>query len=202
MVAVIVARLFCIQIIDHDIWTEKAAAQQTKQNVLIAKRGEVYMMDGDTPVAVAMNATVYTVIVDPMLASQEEVEKIISPLIGDKRVAEWKDIFADKKLRYYVVARNVERKAAEKVAEADLAGVWLQANTKRVYPEGDLGATVLGFVNAEYNSAAGLVKSSWKYEGNKWIWNFTVPEGAVALVTLPGEDIAHEYVAGSYQIEK
>ncbi|WP_302591577.1 family 78 glycoside hydrolase catalytic domain [uncultured Muribaculum sp.] len=60
----------------------------------------------------------------------------------------------------------------------------------------------LGFVNAEYNSAAGLVKSSWKYEGNKWIWNFTVPEGAVALVTLPGEDIAHEYVAGSYQIEK
>ena len=48
----------------------------------------------------------------------------------------------------------------------------------------------LGFVNAEYNSAAGLVKSSWKYEGNKWIWNFTVPEGAVALVTLPGEDIA------------
>lgn len=149
VVAVIVARLFCIQIIDHDVWTEKAAAQQTKQNVLIAKRGEVYMMDGDTPVAVAMNATVYTVIVDPMLASQEEVEKIISPLIGDKQVAEWGDVFADKKLRYYVVARNVERKAAEKVAEADLTGVWLQANTKRVYPEGDLGATVLGFVNAE-----------------------------------------------------
>lgn len=39
VVAVIVARLFCIQIIDHDVWTEKAAAQQTKQNVLIAKRG-------------------------------------------------------------------------------------------------------------------------------------------------------------------
>jgi len=149
VVAVIVARLFCIQIIDHDVWTEKAAAQQTKQNVLIAKRGEIYMLDGDEPVAVAMNATVYTVIVDPMLAEQEEVEKTIGPLVEDKRVAEWQDVFADKKLRYYVVARNVERKAAEKVAEADLAGVWLQANTKRVYPEGSLGATLLGFVNAE-----------------------------------------------------
>lgn len=149
VMAVIVARLFCIQILDHEVWAEKAAAQQTKQNVLLAKRGEIYMLDGNTPVAVAMNATVYTVIVDPMLAEQGEVEKVIGPLVSDKQVAEWRDVFADKKLRYYVVARNVERKAAEKVAEADLAGVWLQANTKRVYPEGSLGSTLLGFVNAE-----------------------------------------------------
>ena len=107
------------------------------------------MLDGDEPVAVAMNSTVYTVIVDPMLAEQEEVEKEIGALLGDKRVAEWRDVFADKKMRYYVVARNVERRVAEKVAEADVAGVWLQANTKRVYPEGGLGATLLGFVNAE-----------------------------------------------------
>lgn len=149
VVAVIVARLFCIQIIDHEVWAEKAAAQQTRQNVLLAKRGEIYMLDGDEPVAVAMNSTVYTVIVDPMLAEQEEVEKEIGALLGDKRVAEWRDVFADKKMRYYVVARNVERRVAEKVAEADVAGVWLQANTKRVYPEGGLGATLLGFVNAE-----------------------------------------------------
>ena len=149
VVAVIVARLFCIQIIDHEVWAEKAAAQQTRQNVLLAKRGEIYMLDGDEPVAVAMNSTVYTVIVDPMLAEQEEVEKEIGALLGDKRVAEWRDVFADKKMRYYVGARNVERRVAEKVAEADVAGVWLQANTKRVYPEGGLGATLLGFVNAE-----------------------------------------------------
>lgn len=60
----------------------------------------------------------------------------------------------------------------------------------------------LEFVNAEYNSAAGTIKSSWKYEGDQWIWDFTVPEGAVALVTLPGESEAHEYLAGSYQIVK
>lgn len=149
VVAVIVARLFCIQIIDHEMWAEKAAAQQTKQNVLLAKRGEIYMLDGNAPVAVAMNATVYTVIVDPMLAEQSEVEEKIGPLLGDKQTAQWQEVFADKKLRYYVVAKNVERKVAEKVAEADLAGVWLQANTKRIYPEGDLGATLLGFVNAE-----------------------------------------------------
>ncbi len=149
VMAIIVVRLFVIQIIQHDEWVEKAAAQQTLQNVLKAERGEIYMMDGDEPVAVVMNATVYTVIIDPMLADQEEIEKDISEIVGQNRVAEWSDVFADKTRRYYIIAKNVERRAAEKIAELDYAGVWLQASTQRVYPEGSLAGTVLGFVNAD-----------------------------------------------------
>ena len=149
VVAVIVTRLFFIQIIQHDYWTEKAAAQHTLQNVLRAERGEIYMMDGDEPVAVVMNATVYTVIVDPMLTDEGEAKTQLDEILGDKRIAEWEDVFSDRSRRYYIVGKNVERKAAEKIAEADITGVWLQANTKRVYPEGDLAATVLGFVNAD-----------------------------------------------------
>ena len=58
----------------------------------------------------------------------------------------------------------------------------------------------LVYVNAEYKSAAGLVKSSWRYEGEKWIWDFTVPEGATADVTLPGDSVAKRYAAGTYRI--
>ncbi|MGM9758876.1 MAG: family 78 glycoside hydrolase catalytic domain [Parabacteroides sp.] len=58
----------------------------------------------------------------------------------------------------------------------------------------------LGFVKASYDSAAGLIKSEWKYEGDKWIWDFTIPQGATASVTLPGETEAKEYTAGTYQI--
>lgn len=58
----------------------------------------------------------------------------------------------------------------------------------------------LGFVKAEYASAAGLIKSHWKYDGDKWIWKFTVPKGAVAEVTLPGETESKEYKSGSYTI--
>ncbi len=147
--AVIVVRLFFIQIVQHDEWVEKAAAQQTLQNVLPAKRGEIYMMDGSEPVAVVMNATVYTVIVDPMLANREKLEEEIEPLVADKKIASWEDVFADRTRRYYIVAKNVERKAAEQIAELDLTGVWLQSNTKRVYPEGELAANLLGFVNAD-----------------------------------------------------
>ena len=60
----------------------------------------------------------------------------------------------------------------------------------------------LGFVKASYRSAAGLVTSAWRYEGETWIWEFTVPEGAVARVTLPGETESKDYPAGSYVIKR
>ena len=60
----------------------------------------------------------------------------------------------------------------------------------------------LGYVKAEYKSAAGLVKSAWRYEGEKWIWEFTVPEGATATVTIPSEKASTSYLAGSYRIER
>ena len=59
----------------------------------------------------------------------------------------------------------------------------------------------LGFVDAEYDSAAGKIRSSWRYEGDTWVWEFTVPEGAVADVTLPGESESEEYVSGNYTIK-
>lgn len=61
----------------------------------------------------------------------------------------------------------------------------------------------LGFVKAEYKSAAGPITSEWHYDDNgTWIWDFTIPQGSVAEVTLPGETESHEYGAGHHHIEK
>ncbi len=60
----------------------------------------------------------------------------------------------------------------------------------------------LGYVKAEYNSTAGLIKSAWRYEGEQWIWEFTIPEGATATVTLPGEDVSRIYQSGTYTVTK
>ena len=60
----------------------------------------------------------------------------------------------------------------------------------------------LGFAKASYRSRAGLITSEWKYEGEKWIWDFTIPEGATAVVTLPGEASGKPYDAGTYHIER
>ena len=60
----------------------------------------------------------------------------------------------------------------------------------------------LGSLEAEFRSAAGPVRSAWRYEGDRWVWTFTVPEGASASVTLPGETESREYGPGSYTVEK
>ena len=60
----------------------------------------------------------------------------------------------------------------------------------------------LGHVTAEYHSASGLIKSAWKYEGDTWIWEFTIPKGVTATVTLPGEMKSKEYGSGTYKVTK
>jgi len=59
----------------------------------------------------------------------------------------------------------------------------------------------LGFIDAEYRSAVGVIKSAWKYDGDSCVWNFTIPAGSSATVTLPGETESREYGPGSYRLE-
>ena len=58
----------------------------------------------------------------------------------------------------------------------------------------------LGRLDAEYQSAAGPIKSSWHYEGDQWTWSFTIPEGSTATVVMPGETEAKTYKGGSYTL--
>jgi len=56
----------------------------------------------------------------------------------------------------------------------------------------------LGSIDAQYDSAAGTIRSAWKYDGDACTWTFTIPEGATASVTLPGESESREYNSGTY----
>ena len=58
----------------------------------------------------------------------------------------------------------------------------------------------LGSIEAVYNSVSGTIKSSWRYEGDKWLWEFSIPDGCTASVTIPGESESREYISGDYKI--
>ncbi|MBO5780258.1 MAG: family 78 glycoside hydrolase catalytic domain [Muribaculaceae bacterium] len=60
----------------------------------------------------------------------------------------------------------------------------------------------LGHLDAEYQSAAGLIKSSWRYEGDLWHWTFTIPEGATATVTLPGSTTPFNLPSGTHTLSR
>lgn len=58
----------------------------------------------------------------------------------------------------------------------------------------------LGHLDATYRTPLGEVKSSWKYTDKTWNWKFTIPKGATATVTLPGQTQSKTYTSGSYDI--
>ena len=59
----------------------------------------------------------------------------------------------------------------------------------------------LGHLDAEFRSPAGLIRSAWRYDGDRCTWQFTVPDGTTATVTLPDGSEPRDYQPGSYTLE-
>ena len=157
MAGVILVRLFFVQIIQKGTWVAKAEAQHTLENTIRAKRGGIFMMDGEEPVQVVMNEKAYNVIVDPMILDEEKTRMtLFAEEMRDDLVSGAEEVFSDKTRRYFVLAKGVSREKAEKIQEAELPGVYLREVTRRVYPEGELGARVLGFVNDDGEGQYGV----------------------------------------------
>ena len=146
---IIAVRLFFIQIIEHDAWVAKANEQHTMLETITAKRGEIYMMDGSEPVAVVLNQAVYQIIIDPAVTPKDDIKNVLEKYAKDYITADFDEVYSIEGLRYYIVAKNVPYSAATEIAKEGINNVWLKEGNGRVYPEGEVGSTVLGFVNSD-----------------------------------------------------
>lgn len=159
MMAIFVMRLFYLQIIKHSEYVSLAQASQQRHFVIPAERGKLYMMDGGAAVPVVLNQTVYTVIADPQTVKQEQRQQIIAALqeiAGGEVVSDAAKRLERTTSRYEVLARNITRTQAEKLKAKDFVGVLYQKGSIRNYPEGQLAAQALGFVNAEGKGQYGV----------------------------------------------
>ena len=89
-VTVILLKLFQIQILQHDFYVAKAAAEHTSLYDIVAKRGEIYMMDGSEPVPVVLNTTVFSVIVDPQTIGKEAASELLNKIDKSKYLCQRK----------------------------------------------------------------------------------------------------------------
>ena len=153
---IIAARLFFIQIIEHDAWVAKASEQHTLLETIVARRGEIYMMDHGEPVAVVLNQTTYQIVIDPAITKQEDITNVLNEYAKDYQIVDLDDIYSHEGLRYAIVAKNVPRETAEKIIATETPAVWLQKTNQRVYPEGELASGLLGFVNADGQGQYGV----------------------------------------------
>lgn len=157
LMAVFVVRLFDLQILQHGFYSSLADSEQVRQRDLPAARGEIYVLDGDTPVKLVLNETVYTVWADPsVIEDVEEVARAVEGAAGNKVVDGARKLLADFDSRYKVLAKEVSSKVANEIKASSLYGVGFTPGVKRVYPEGKLASQVLGFVNAEGEGQYGV----------------------------------------------
>lgn len=157
IMAIFVIRLFYLQVIQHDYYVTLAGKEQLKQLVIPAKRGEIYAMDGPIPVPLVLNETVYTVFADPKVVREPgRIIDTIHKVAGGNARSDLDRLLTKKESRYQILATKVTRKQAEMMKNARLKGLGFQEESQRVYPEGQLGAQTLGFVNAEDKGQYGI----------------------------------------------
>lgn len=150
-------RLFYLQVVQYGYYKERAYQTQVSKLTIVPERGKIYALDGTTPVPLVLNETVYTVFADPQEVDDiPAISDALQSIAGGNLVDGYRSRLSDDKLRYVKVALNVSRSQAEKLRAKDLAGIGFQKGSRRVYPEGQLGSQMLGYVNNEGLGQYGL----------------------------------------------
>ncbi len=153
---IFVVRLFYLQVIRHNYYNQAAMRSQLKQYEIEPERGVIYAQNGDQKTPIVLNQTLYTVYADPKFvkdakASAEAVQKVVG---GDASTYEKQMKTAES--RYQILAKRVSKEQHEAIVRLKLKGVGTQATNYRTYPQGQLAAQVLGFVNDEGDGQYGI----------------------------------------------
>ncbi|MGW3559524.1 peptidoglycan D,D-transpeptidase FtsI family protein [Streptomyces sp. NPDC000963] len=176
---VFVVRLLQVQAVDADAYAAKADKYRFQEYTLSAERGEITDRNG---IALAASVDAYDITADPKLFTPEESKvadapeqaaALLAPILG-KPPAELAKKLRTPKSRYTLLARKQTPQVWNQIKDLKkvygqksqpaaggnginlLGGILSEPSTKRVYPNGELAAGILGYVNAEGRGAGGL----------------------------------------------
>ncbi len=174
-------RLLQVQAVDASAYAARAEKNRYLSHTLAAERGEITDRSG---ISLATSVDAHDITADPKMFTPEESKAqdapeqaaaLLAPILDEDANVLAKKLRTPKS-RYTVLARrqtpqvwnqikDLKSVYAEK-ARADkrnggpganvLAGVFQEASSKRVYPNGDLAAGILGFVKADGHGGGGI----------------------------------------------
>ena len=149
---VVVGQLIRWQIIEHHQFVALAEAEHQDELVISPRRGEIRDRGGHL---LAADIVQYNISASPRIISDPQATADrLSPLL-DMPPAELLELLSSAET-WVPITQAVPQAVAEKLIEWDIVGLQVEARTKRVYPEGDLGAHLLGFVNNNGNGFYGV----------------------------------------------
>ncbi|EPD57607.1 peptidoglycan D,D-transpeptidase FtsI family protein, partial [Streptomyces sp. HGB0020] len=174
-----VVRLLQVQAVDASSYAAKAEQNRYVGHVLTAERGGITDRNG---VALANSVDAYDLTADPTMFTRaqlkiddgpEQAAALLAPILGvDQQSIVKKLRPKNKESRYVLLARRqtpqvwtqikdlksalVAKGETDKSTVNVLAGVFADPSNKRVYPNGDLAAGILGWVNDDGKGGGGV----------------------------------------------
>ena len=150
--AAITARLVQLQILDHDLYKDRAEGQQERRVELQAPRGMIFDSRGRK---LAVSVEVDSVWADPSQiknpsATADALAQVLD--LDSERLS--KSLAMDREFIW--VARQLDRPEAQAVRALGLKGVSFLKESKRYYPSRSLGASLIGFAGRDNNGLEGL----------------------------------------------
>jgi cell division protein FtsI/penicillin-binding protein 2 len=153
--AVIIVRLFYIQIIQHGYYQRAALSGQLKEYEIPAERGIIEAHDGESVVPIVLNEDSFTLFADPkFIKNPKDVAEKLAALSGGK--ASDYESKMKSSTRYAILAKKLNKSQKEQIEKLELKGVGLRTEPARTYPQGALAGQILGFVNDEGKGTYGI----------------------------------------------
>lgn len=150
--AIIIGRLFYIQILNHQYWKALAQGQQKTFVSLKGERGEIFFRDG-TPLAINRKF-------DLVYAAPNEIEKPAETAQILSLILNLDEATISEKLKrdsfYEIIKKKLTEKQVSDLKEVNLAGIYLGQEAGRYYPFGNLASKVIGFLGGDNKGQYGV----------------------------------------------
>ena len=152
----LIVRLYFLQIVSNDVFSEKADRQYTQSVATSFDRGTIYFTNKDgSETTAATLKTGFTIALNPTKITDAEGTytklNALVPLDHDDFIAR----ATKKNDPYEEVAKKVDPDVADKINALKLPGVSTYKDRWRYYPQNDLAAKTVGFVGYKGNTLAG-----------------------------------------------
>ncbi|WP_324608475.1 penicillin-binding protein 2 [Streptomyces sp. NRRL F-2799] len=167
-------RLLQVQAVDASTYSAKAEQNRYVAHILTAERGGITDRNG---VALAVSEDAYDITADPKMFGSEQLKisdgpeqaaALLAPILGQDQEALVKKLRpANKQSRYARLAsrqtpqvwkqiKDLKAAFVKKGTPNVLAGVFADPSSQRVYPNKELAAGILGWVNSEGRGGGGI----------------------------------------------
>ncbi|MFH1996189.1 MAG: penicillin-binding transpeptidase domain-containing protein [Candidatus Omnitrophota bacterium] len=171
--AVLILRLYYLQIISHTAFSKVADRQQKLTIELDPKRGTIY--DREMRI-LALNLNADSVYAKPRrITNKQEVSKKIAAALSMSEETVMKKIDRDKVFVW--VKRKVSDEESEAIRDLAIDGIDLIQESKRFYPKEELACHVIGFAGTDNVGLEGIELKYDRYLKGKKGWITSLKDG-------------------------